>query len=80
MVLLCPCCRRRFDSNEADVLVNIPDHAATCCPADTKHAQRDSKCHLNLHATEAFSSIVVTHGNGELCGKLLHSAIDWGHL
>ena len=76
MVLLCPCCKRRFHSNEADVLVNIPDYAASCCPVDTTYAQRDSKCHLNRHATEAFSSVMVTYGNGELCSKLLFNSIN----
>ena len=76
MVLTCPCCQRRFNANEADVLVNIPDYAATCYPVDSTYAIRDSKCHLNRHATEAFASIMLTCGNGELCSKLLHNAIN----
>jgi len=79
-VLVCPCCRRRFNSNEADVLTNIPEHAADAYPVETTYALRNSESHLNRHATEAFSSIVVTYGNGELCSKLLFNAINRDYI
>ena len=76
VVLVCPCCRRRFSSNEADVLVNLPEHAASACPVETTCALPSCSCHLSRNAAEVFSTIVVTCGNGELCSKLLFNAIN----
>jgi len=80
MVYKCPCCKRNFSANEGDVLVNLPTHAASSYPVDTTYAIREAKSHLNRHATEAFSSIMVTHGNGEMCSKLLYNAINCDYM
>jgi len=80
MVYKCPCCKRNFNANEADILVNLPDYAASCYPVDSTCARKKAKCHLNRNATEAFSSIMVTYGNGELCSKLLHNAINRDYI
>ena len=67
----CPCCKRKFLSNEADVLINIPEYAASSYPVESTYAQANNSCHLSRNATEVFSTIMVTYGNGELCSKLL---------
>ena len=76
VVLVCPCCKRRFNSNESDMLTSTPEFAADVHPVETNYAFRNSECHLNRHATEAFSSIMLTYGNGELCSKLLFNATN----
>ena len=80
MVQKCPCCHRTFYANEADVLVNLPECASSCYPVETTYAIRGSTSHLNRHATEAFASVMVTYGNGELCSKLLYNAINRDYI
>lgn len=80
MVLKCPCCKRRFNSNEGDVLVNIPEYAADAYPVETTYALANSTYHLSRNAAEVFSSIMVTYGNGELCSKLLFNAINRDYM
>jgi len=78
--LECPCCKRKFNSNEADVLVNLPEHAASTYPVETTHAQPNYNCHLTRNATEVFATIIVTYGNGELCSKLLFNSINRDYI
>jgi len=80
MVLVCPCCRRCFNSNEADILVNIPEHAAAVYPVESTYALPTYNCHLTRNATEVFSTIMVTYGNGELCSKLLFNSINRDYI
>ena len=54
----------------------MPDYAADAHPVETNCAIRESNCHLHRHAAEAFSSVMVTCGNGALCSKLLFNAIN----
>jgi len=74
------CCRRRFDSNEGNTLVNLPDHAADACPVDAQVAFPNFGSHLSRQATQVFSSIMLTHGDGQPCSKLLHNAINRLHV
>ena len=69
-------CKRRFDANVAEVLVTPPDYVALSYPVEAKHALSNKASHLSRSATEAFESIILTCGNGELCSKLLHNAIQ----
>jgi len=80
MVLICPCCRRRFNSNEADVLVNLPEHVASAYPVESTYAMSHYNSHLSRNTTEVFSTIMVTYGNGELCSKLLFNTINRDYL
>ena len=75
MVMVCPCCRRSYKSNDADILINIPAHAADAYPVETVYAQ-STACHLSRQTTEVFSSLMVTYGNGEMCSKLLFNALN----
>jgi len=75
-VLLCPCCYWKFNSNKEDVLINMPACAACFYLLARNYAFRDYSCNLNGHSTEAFSSIVVTHGHGELCNKMSSNGIN----
>jgi len=79
MVYQCPCCRRTFKASNADMLNNMPAHAAEAYPVDTVYAL-PTVCHINRHATEAFASIMVTYGNGEICSKLLLNTLNRDYL
>jgi hypothetical protein len=80
MSMTCSSCRRRFDANEADVLLQVPAFAAAEYPVDTRYAINTKSCHLTRATTEVFSSIMVTYGNGELCSRLLYNAINRAYL
>lgn len=58
----------------------MPEHAADAHPVETNYALCDSNCHIHRSATEAFSTVMVTHGNGELYSKLLYNAINWDYM
>ena len=76
MSMKCECCNRRFDANSAEVLCTIPQHAALLYPVESKYALRNKACHLERTATEAFESIMLTYGNGDLCSRLIYNAIN----
>jgi len=76
MSMTCPCCERRFDANEGDVLVNLPDCAADEHPVETQCAFDDCESHLSRSAADVFSTTTLTHGNGELCSEMLHNSLD----
>jgi hypothetical protein len=76
MSFVCPCCKRRFDANEGDVLINLPDYAADAYPVEPKFAFGNTNSHLARTATETFESIMLTYGNGELCSRLLYNAVN----
>ena len=80
MTVLCPCCHRRFHSNEGSILLSIPDYAADAYPVETNYALSSTAGHLARNATEVFSSLMVTYGNGEMCSKLLFNAINRAYL
>lgn len=62
------------------MLVNLPAYAADEHPAETQHAFLNFACHLSRTATDVFSSVMLTCGNGELCSKLFHNAINRAYV
>ena len=80
MKLHCSCCKRDYDANDGEVLVNLPDHIADLCPVDTQCALSNFASHLSRTTTEVFSSIMLACGNGELCSKMLHNATNRAYI
>jgi len=80
MKMECSCCHRPFDSNDGDVLVNLPDYAADQHPVDTQCAFTNYASHLSRATTDVFSSIMLTYGNGELCSKLLCNTMNRAYV
>ena len=80
MNYVCSCCKRKFQGNKADVLINIPEHAAESYPVDTTYALRESNCHIHRATTDVFSTLMVTCGNEELCSKLLYNSINRDYM
>jgi len=80
MTMVCSCCRRRFDSNEGNALVNLPDYAADAYPMDTQFAFPNLGVICQGKQQEVFSSIMLTYGNGELCSKLLYNTINRSYI
>jgi len=78
--MVCGKCRRRFDANEGEVLVNLPDHAADYYPVDHNYAFPNYGSHLSRNTTDVFSSLTLTCGNGEMCSKLLHNCMNRAYL
>ena len=80
MTMECNCCKRKFVSNESDVLLEVPPHYSFHYPVDIKYALGRRNCHLAKLATQVFDSIMVTYGNGDLCSRLLYQAINTNYL
>jgi hypothetical protein len=81
MSMVCTsCCKRRFDSNTSDVLLNVPPFAASHYPVDTHFACHNTKCHLSKDTTEVFGLLMVTYANWELCSKMLYNALNRAYL
>ena len=80
MTMVCGCCRRRFNANNGEVLVNLPDYAADEYPVDSTYAFPNYASHLSRSTTEVFSSLILTYGNGEMCSKLMYNAINRAYL
>jgi len=76
----CTSCSIRCDANDGIVLSRLPAHAAAACPIDTKHALSNENAHIGEAATDVFDLLVTTHGNGELCSRLLHNGINREHI
>jgi len=80
MTMVCTNCRRQFDANDGEVLVNLPDYAANTYPVDTTYAFPNFASHLSRNTTDVFASLILTYGNGEMCSKLLHNCINRSYL
>jgi hypothetical protein len=76
MSMVCSCCKRRFNSNDGEVILQLPSYIAAAYPVETKYALADKTCHLAKNATEVFDSIMLTYGNGELCSRLLYNMLS----
>ena len=76
MSMVCKQCHSRFNANDGEVLLNVPAYARATYPVETKFAQSNKAAHLNVNATDVFSSIMVTYANGELCSRLLYDCIN----
>ena len=76
----CRCCASRFDANDGAVLFNVPDYAAEAYPVEARFAFSNTSCHLSRITTEAFESIMLTYGNGELCSKLLYNVVNRNYI
>ena len=77
--MACNRCRRCFDSNDGEVLVNLPDYAADAHPVDATYAGNFAS-HLSRNTTEVFASVLLTYGNGEMCSKLLCNSFNRAYL
>jgi len=80
MKMVCSCCKRDFNSNEAAVLLTLPAHVSQHYPVETKYANTSHSFHLCHQATNVLDNIIVTYANGELCSRLLHSTINRAYL
>jgi hypothetical protein len=80
MILQCNKCKRTFDSNQSEVLCQLPEYAANAYPVEHKYALADHSCRINTTATQVFESLMVTYGNGELCSRLTYNSINRDYL
>jgi len=78
--MLCTKCPRRFGANEGEVLVNLPDYVADDYPVETTYAFRKNQCHLSRNTTDVFGSLMLTHGNGEMCSRPLHDCLNRSYV
>ena len=79
MSMTCTCCKMRLNSNSGDVLVQLPAHARNSHPVETKNALDNKNSHLGKTATDVFDLLMPAHGNGDLCSRLLFSAMNRSH-
>jgi hypothetical protein len=56
--MVCSDCKRRFDANQPEVLVQLPCYAAEAYPVETRFAFPSSQSHLSRTATETFDAIL----------------------
>jgi len=80
MSMTCPCCRRRYASNDGAILVQIPQYAALAYPVESKYALPNKNCHLGRSVTDILDMLMPTYGNGDLCSRLLYDAINRAYL
>jgi len=80
MSMVCGKCQRRFDANDGEVLVNLPDYAADAYPVDTAYALPNYASHLSRNTTDVFASLILTYGNGEMCSKLLYNCLNRAYI
>ena len=80
MSMICSKCKRRFDANDAEVLLALPAYVAAAYPVETKYALSNKSSHLHKNATDVFDSIMLTHGNGDICSRLLYNSINRKYL
>ena len=66
MSVQCHKCHIRFDANDAEVLLTLPEFAAASYPVETKCALSNNNFHLNENTTQVFDAVVLTYGNGEI--------------
>jgi len=74
-----PCCVR-CDANDGITLNSLPACVAAAHTQETKHALNNRNLHLSKSATEVFDLLMTTHGNGEICSRLLCNTINREHL
>jgi len=58
------------------MLCRLPAHVAAACPVDCKCALRAKNSHNGKGATTIFDQIMTACGNGDLCSRLLCSAVN----
>jgi len=80
MTVVCGKCRRRSDANEGEVLVSLPECAANQHPVHSSWAFPNFASHLSRTTAEAFSSLTLTCGNGEMCSRMLCNSINVAYL
>ena len=76
----CRSCAHRGASNVGEVLCELPPHIRAAYPVDTKYALGNKNSHLGQSATGVMDLIMPTYGNGELCSRLLHNAINRSYM
>jgi len=52
MAMRCTACNRRFDANDREALLMLPEHISTTYPVEIKYALPNKSLHLNVNATE----------------------------
>jgi len=60
-------------------LTQLPAFAAASYPVEAKYAL-DKNSHIGRDATDVFDTLMTTHGNGELCSRLLYNACNRAYL
>jgi len=75
MSMTCPRCRHRSNSNSGETLSALPACARAAYPVETKCALNKNS-HIGQSATAAFDLLMPTHGNGDLCSRLLYHATN----
>jgi len=61
-------------------LVNLPDYAVDAYPVETQYTFDDYESNLSRSPTDAFSAIMLTFGNGELCSKMLYNSLNRDYM
>jgi len=59
--------------------MRVPVHTAAACPVESK-CTLQKNCHISKEAAGVFGILMTTHGNGDLCIRLLHNAVDMACL
>jgi len=78
--LACSCCKRNVKANDSETLCRLPAFVAADYPVDLKYAVGGKHSHIGRGATNVFDQIMTTYANGDLCSRLLCSALNNAHL
>jgi len=80
MSMVCSCCKQRVNANDSETLCRLPAFVAMSYPVDSKCALRNENSHIGRGATNVFDQVMTAYGNGDMCSRLLCSAVNNGYL
>ena len=80
MSMVCSCCKRRINANDSEMLCRLPAHVAAAYPVHSKYALGNKNSHIEKGTTNVFDQVMTTYANGDLCSRLLYSAVNNAYL
>ncbi len=80
MSMVCSCCKRRVNANDSEILCRLPAFVASTHPVDSKYAVGNKNSHVAKAAASVFDQVMTAYANGDLCSRLLYSAVNSAYL
>jgi hypothetical protein len=80
MSMTCPNCKARYIANDSIILCQLLAYAMLAYPVDSRYAAGNRNSHIGRDASNAFDMLLPTYSNGDLCSRLLYSAINHSYI
>jgi hypothetical protein len=80
MSYTCKACKTRFEGNDGQLLISLPEYVRNAYPVYPKYAGKGATFHIDRNCADLVDYLMPTYGNGDMLARLMFTKINKEYL